>query len=244
MAGLSQTYSETAPCPQCGGTGWKPVSAAGEVRRCDCRQMADARRLWDEAQVPPRYQHCTLENFALPPGAPAHLEAARLTAAAFAREYPLDVDCPGLLFTGAVGVGKTHLAVAIVRRLVEERGVVCRFCDHRDLLKRIQATFDPQNPISESQVIAPLLQAEVLLLDDLGVGRATEWTLETLHYVLNDRYNQQRTTIVTTNLSDVAETRVKPTLAEAVGERVRSRLYEMCKMVRMEGEDFRKSHAR
>ena len=217
--------------------------------RCDCQKQLKQQRLMEEAQIPPRYYYCELDNFEVDmlPGTPDSLRRARLMATAFVDNYPSDGT--GLLFLGPCGVGKTHLAVGIARKLIE-RGFSCRFADYRELLKTIQSTFDPQNPLSEARVVDPLLRTEVLILDDLGVGRATEWALETLHYILNHRYSQKRTTILTSNLEDSEVRRKKlagggdyeaqKTLAQSIGERLRSRLYEMSRPVIMTGGDFRR----
>lgn len=231
-------------CPACGGTGWKP-GAGGEdagVVRCECQAEQRTEELLASARIPPRYQHCTLENFDLPEGT-RELHLAHRQAEAYSRDYPglVDRDRSGLLFFGSVGVGKTHLAVGILHKLLD-RGIACRFADYRELLKQIQSTFDPTNPATEAGVVRPLLDVEVLLLDDLGVGRATEWALETLHYILNHRYSQRRATLVTTNLED-GEAKSQITLVQAVTERLRSRLYEMCVFVAVHGSDFRRTMA-
>ena len=243
-------------CPHCGGTGWKVSRGSDGVSRalrCDCRDTHRGAELAAAARIPLRYRHCTLENFDLPAAA-RELQLAHRLACAYSQDYPgmVDRDRSGLLFFGSVGAGKTHLAVAIAQKLIE-RGIACRFCDYRELLKQIQATFDPSNPETESGVVAPLLAVEVLILDDLGVGRATEWALETLHYILNHRYSHKLATLVTTNLedgetrttrlADGSEFRSQTTLTQAVGERLRSRLAEMCVFVALHGEDFRRANA-
>ncbi|MGH9533594.1 MAG: ATP-binding protein [Terriglobales bacterium] len=242
-------------CPDCQDTGWRPLAAAAgggvaaTVEACPCRRQKDLARRLAEAGIPPRYQHCSLEDFdpRAYPDAPAALTWAWQVARDFADKYPAERG--GLLFVGPCGVGKTHLAVAVLREVMEQRGAVGRFADHRDLLKQIQATFDPQTARSETAIIAPLQTADVLVLDDLGVGRATEWTLETLHYLLNYRYTHDLATVLTTNLEDAPPARgpapaldyePRRTLAQAIGERLRSRLFEMCKRVEMPGDDFRR----
>ena len=216
-----------------------PAGTTGGDRaiRCECVHAIRARALLQAAQIPPRYDHCTLENFDLPPGA-RELHLAHRIATAYSRDYPglVDRDRSGIFFFGSVGTGKTHLSVAIARQLLE-RGIACRFADYRQLLKDIQATYDPTNPATEASVVRPLLDVEVLVLDDLGVGRATEWALETLHYILNHRYSHRLATIVTSNLDE------GDALEQGLGARLRSRLHEMCVLVAMHGSDFRKTTA-
>lgn len=251
MSSLASPPLSEPICPLCRGTGWRMIAvSASETRatRCDCQLAQRVQRLLENAAIPPRYFHCTLDDLDLYPGCPDSLREARMMALLFVDNYPSDRN--GLLFMGPCGVGKTHLAIGIIRKLMLEKGIGCKFADYRELLKRIQRTFDPQNPASEASVVEPLLDVEVLVLDDLGVGRATEWALEMLHYLLNHRYSHERTTILTTNLEDTDPRRSRLAdgsefesgkgLAQSIGVRLRSRLYEMCRPVVISGEDFRR----
>lgn len=248
----SASIPPSALCPLCQDTGWRHVTGdhgISEVQPCDCKHHRTRSNHWRQACVPERYQHCELENFETqPPGrAPSTaLFQALGKARNFVENYTLRGRRTGLIFMGSCGAGKTHLAVGILRILIQDYGVEGRFADHRELLKSIQATFDPLNPLSEAALLEPLLQSELLVMDDLGVGRSTEWALETLHYLLNHRYAHNLTTIITTNLEE--EPARKPgmeaiadrSLTQMIGERLRSRLYEMCEPVEMRTEDFRR----
>src|SRR6516225_8968982 len=205
MRGLSAP-TETA-CPICGGTGWREVVGGTErsVVRCECRVKGRAERLLAAAKIPTSYEHCELSTFKYDPESPedAKLGAARLAAGRFVEEYP--VEKTGLLFVGSVGVGKTHLAVGIIKDLIREKGIRCLFCDYRELLKSIQNSYNPQVQATEMEILQPVFDAEVLVLDELGAVRSTEWVFDTVNYILNSRYNDNKTTIITTNFPDGPE---------------------------------------
>ena len=245
-------------CPICGGTGWRDVAGSKEhaVVRCQCRVKGRAERLLAAAKIPRRYEHCELGTFKYDPENPedAKLGTARLAAGRFVEEYP--VEKTGLLLVGTVGVGKTHLAVGILKALIRDKGVPCLFCDYRELLKSIQNSYNASVQATEMEILRPVFDAEVLLLDELGAVRSTEWVFDTVNYILNSRYNDNKTTIFTTNFPDRPEQeRVeddnprsysaadraarRETLGDRIGERMRSRLHEMCKKVEMDGHDYR-----
>jgi DNA replication protein DnaC len=233
-------------CPLCEGTGWKSVSPAGErrVTRCDCHLQARTRSLLAAARIPKRYEHCELSNFEFD-GPHRCLAPARLAACKFVEEYPL--DNAGLLLIGTIGTGKTHLAVGIIKELVLSKAIPCLFYDYRELLKQIQNSYNDSVKATELEVLRPIFETEVLVLDELGAVKPTEWVWDTVSLILNTRYNDNRTTIITTNFDDKAAGSAagprgaarEETLGDRIGERMRSRLHEMCRIIKMEGEDFR-----
>src|SRR3984893_1015095 len=236
-------------CPLCEGTGWKSVSIDAErrVARCDCRLQARTGALLTAARIPKVYEHCELSEFDTrfhPSLAPALLAATK-----FVEEYPLEKA--GLLLVGTLGVGKTHLAIGMVKALILKKGITCLFCDYRELLKQIQNSYNDSVKVTELEVLRPVFEAEVLVLDELGVVKPTDWVWDTVSLILNTRYNDNRTTIITTNFEDQPAARAArslsparaaardETLGDRIGERMRSRLHEMCRIIKMEGEDFR-----
>jgi DNA replication protein DnaC len=256
MDGVS-SQAETS-CQICGGSGWRRIvrGKEREVVRCECRVKSRGERLLAAAKIPARYEHCELSTFRYDPEDKAQksLENARHFANRFVEEYP--VEKTGLLFVGSVGVGKTHLAVGILKALIRDKEVPCLFCDYRDLLKSIQNSYNSSVPATEMQILRPVFDAEVLVLDELGAVRSTEWVFDTVNYILNSRYNDNKTTIITTNFPDKPEqgraeddnprsysaadrAARRETLGDRIGERMRSRLHEMCKKVEMEGDDYR-----
>jgi DNA replication protein DnaC len=248
---LTKTSAEV--CPICSGTGWKQASpdiaaqhTDRRVTRCDCRLQARAQSLLDAARIPKRYEHCELSNFEFD-GAHRGLASARLAACRFVEDYP--IDNTGLLIIGSIGVGKTHLAAGIVKELIRSKGISCLFYDYRELLKQIQNSYNDSVKATELEVLRPVFETEVLLLDELGAVKPTDWVWDTVSLILNTRYNDKRTTIITTNFDDkpagfVAGPRGAArdeTLGDRIGERMRSRLHEMCRIVKMDGEDFRQT---
>ena len=156
-------------------------------------------------------------------------------------EYPAVEQ--GLVLMGTVGVGKTHLAVSVLKGLTE-RGFNCLFYEFGTLLKEIQDSYNPNTKASELGVLAPVLNAEILVLDELGASKPTDWVRDTMAHIINSRYNDRKLTIFTTNYLDERKREKEETLEDRIGVRLRSRLYEMCKTVEMSGQDFRRNKSR
>jgi DNA replication protein DnaC len=252
-------------CTLCRGTGWKLVARAdgapGHVAvACDCAMEERALRVMERARVPKRYEHCDFESYVtdLADGKTwtaqhSHsLKQAKMLAQGFVRDYPGSAE-KGLLLMGPSGVGKTHLGVASLKELIR-RGHGGLFCDYRELLKEIQASYNPASESTEMSVLEPVRNAEILVLDDLGASKPSAWVLDIIGLVLNARYNERRVTILTTNYFDEAPAaepapklpggqRVavrEDSLGDRIGARMRSRLYEMCRTVEVFAPDFRR----
>lgn len=146
----------------------------------------------------------------------------------------------GILFMGPSGVGKTHLAVSILKNLIQEKKIDCIFVDFQELLRSLQSSYQPDSELTELKILEPVLNTELLLLDDLGSKAATEWMRDTLAFIINHRYNNQKVSLFTTNFLDDDIAKVDISLSDRIGIRIRSRLYEMCERVYMDGDDFRK----
>lgn len=233
-------------CSECGGTGWVRIFRDGVegVARCECIKLYRADRLLENARIPLRYAHCELENFDVLPSPGRSVEKAKIAAAKFVDEYPMSQPF-GLLFMGPQGVGKTHLAVGIIKQLMRCKSVQCLFRTFPELLKEIQNSYNPVSQASELSLLEPVLETEMLVLDELGAQNPSSWVRDTVAYVLNYRYNENKVTILTTNYKDEEEGRetkvVDPdSLSGRIGVRMRSRLFEMCKTIKMDGKDFRK----
>jgi DNA replication protein DnaC len=225
---------DNGPCPVCDGTGMEFIAGKG-ARVCGCRKRAASSDVSALSQIPKRYEACSFNTYK---PANASQRAALKLASEFALEFPA-VD-RGLLLTGDVGVGKTHLAVSILKGLIE-RGFKCRFYEFGALLKQIQDSYNPRTLSSELGVLAPVFSSDVLVMDELGASKPTDWVQDTLSHIINTRYNDRKFTIVTTNYPDETDDPRKETLEDRIGVRARSRLFEMCRTVSVTGADFRKS---
>jgi DNA replication protein DnaC len=191
--------------------------------------------LLEAARIPRRYGECSVSNYHPATNNSSHLRAFNL-AYRLVREYP-SID-QGLLLMGSCGVGKTHLAVAIIHGLIE-KGVPCLFYEFGALLKKIQESYNAPAQTSEMKVLAPIFEAEVLVLDELGASKPTDWVRDTMMQIINSRYNDRKLTIFTTNYYDVRSNQYEENLEARIGVRLRSRLHEMCKTVIIEGDDYR-----
>ena len=230
-------------CPRCHGTGWEKVERDGAegVVRCECIRGSRFERFLTNAKIPRRYEHCELDNFDNP-FQNRSTEIARVAAEKFVSEYPMPQPF-GLLFMGPQGIGKTHLAVGIIKKLIRQKSIPCLFCTFPELLKEIQNSYNPNTQSSELALLEPILETQVLVLDELGAQKPSDWVRDQVAYVLNYRYNENKVTIITTNFLDHGPEASKPaltdSLAQRIGDRIRSRLYEMCKDIKMDGKDFR-----
>jgi DNA replication protein DnaC len=239
----------------------RPDGAGRMAAACDCGMEGRAARVMERAHIPKRYEHCDFESYVtdLTDGKTwtaqhaQSLKQAKLSVQGFVRDFPGATE-KGVLLMGPSGVGKTHLAVAALKELLR-RGHQGLFCDYRELLKEIQASYNPASESTEMKILEPIRSSEVLVLDDLGASKPSDWVRDIVGIVLNARYNERRTTIITTNYHDnpAAEgeaTRLpsgklampvrEDSLDQRIGTRMRSRLFEMCRTIEILAPDFRR----
>lgn len=237
------------PCPRCQDTGWVRATGdrQGPVRRCDCHHFRQRLARFDEATIPARLGQCTFDSFVL--DKPDEQRDAYTASLALSAGFKPGAINRGVVLWGQVGRGKTHLLVSAVRKLTLEKGVRVRFIEFSHLLSALKGRFDRGQ--GAAALLDQLVEVEVLAIDELGKGMLTEFELTVIDELVSRRYNAARTILATTNYRpgpatgigrpNLADRRAEtqPSLSDRVGERVFSRLAEMCDLRRLGGADHR-----
>jgi DNA replication protein DnaC len=258
---VAQVCSCLGTCPACGGSGRTVVQIRGieGLAPCGCQNLIRRVGLFNQAHIPARHAFSTLDNFDVSrSGGPA--EAHRMSGH-WSQSYVPGVENRGLVLHGRVGRGKTHLMVGVLHRLVFTHAVPVRFVEFSHLLVALKAGFSTRQ--SSAALLDPLLDVEVLAIDELGKGRCTDWELAVVDELISRRYNAMATVIATTNYAPELKKRRRPgdaamlgpanlsvasgdqfSLGERIGERVLSRLMEMAELQEVRGVDYRERRGR
>lgn len=250
-----------ASCPICNDEGY--VIEKGAARDCLCRVEKKLMRRLELAGIPARYCEKTFDTYDGKLSKSAG--AALLMCRRFAEEWPTRRDL-GMLLTGPVGVGKTHLAVATLKDCTNRWGARIAFVDLPAFFTEVKATFTQGHDVTEHALLKKILTVDILAIDEVGAARSTEWTFAMTEHILNSRYNAARSTIIANNfpnrsagwtaareparphlVGDYAAMMEQPlaiaatreTLGDRIGERMFSRLQEMCMAIDIEGADQR-----
>ena len=231
-------------CPKCGGTGFVPKEG-GVVELCACRfEQENVNKVLG---IPKRFWEAELDNYQYEN--PSETDAYK-EAMVFASSFDPS-EGKGITFVGTPGVGKTHLAVGILKKIYREKGIKGKFFDTKDLIYKLKALIEEGKT---SKAIRRILNYPLIVLDDLGSERLSEWQREIISYIISYRYNNLKSTIITTNFSLTGEEkkdrRIKKTapdidlpkslMVERLGPGTVSRIYQMTKVLYIKGRDRRR----
>jgi DNA replication protein DnaC len=239
-------------CPACQDRGQVLFEKGGNrfARQCECMRVKAAARRMRNAGVPARYAEASFSAFRTANADPSLGTAKRIIKGAV-DDFLMHPGGQAVLLTGTCGTGKTHLAAAALKETMLRYGVQGKFWDMGDLLTQMKRTFSGEKSRggevgdTEASILDECAAIDVLVLDELGGERLTEWSYSEVSLLLNARYNGQgdkpRLTIFTTNFRNAApgELRGEESLGDRIGARMYSRVQEMCRVVEMTGKDFR-----
>lgn len=216
-------------CPRCKGHGWLRYDVApgdprfGELVECQCGLVADRRAsvYMAASRIPAEYADLDLTTYPDP------------NIAGAVADWWHTRPAPWLLLCGDLGVGKTGLEISLVK-LALANGRTALFRPFVELLSDIKATYRSRDALApdESALVGALKESHVVALDDIGAARATDWAQERLFEILNHRYNERKTTILTTNLGPAD-------LEEYVGDRICARINGMAWVYEIVGRNLR-----
>jgi len=234
MATARSIAAQTCPYDACDGSGFVVDEDTNTAADCRCRaqRVANARARSLSGVLPRKYRGVSFDR-------PPVTEIARPVVAAVKRyvnriDEQLDAG-RGLWFAGSVGTGKTTLAMLVSKHALQAGRSVAIY-SLPDLLVRIRATFNDDRSDAYLQLIDRLTKVDLLHVDDVGAEKTSEWVLEQLYAIVNARYEEERSVVITTNLE-------RDALAEQITERTVSRLEEMCDVLPLFGADARKEAA-
>jgi DNA replication protein DnaC len=231
-------------CPKCGGTGWATEKRDGRefAVKCNCRKEDMFLLRGERANIPPRFLAAELKNFVPNPGDPSQKKAKK-EARRFIDDFPAVTD--GLLLQGPTGVGKTRLLCSIATELMKkDPRIDIYYIDWNDLVRQMRSGEDASTRDYEAinELIYKLTTVDLLLFDELGGSKVSQWVDDHIYYLFNRRYNNQKITCCATNFLDNPSADRGESLAGRIGKRIRSRLYEMTRTLEIKGMDYRQQY--
>jgi DNA replication protein DnaC len=206
-----------------------------EAERLQQEKAARVEKLFNMTRIGERLKAATFDTWEDRPE--PSIKLAHTTALRFVAQWDsCRASGRGILFYGDPGTGKSHMAAAILHALLP-KGTITVYQSVPDLLQRIRNTYDKANNEREDELMRSLEESELLILDDLGAEQMTDWVRDRIYRIIDSRYRNQRPLIITSNLT-------LDQIGEQFTDRIADRLIEMCRVIEVKGESYRKLRAK
>lgn len=229
-------------CIICNDSGWEKVDKDGKIflKKCKCQKNISFINKCRKANIPPRFIGSKLNGLIIKKGNEKLANTVKIMED-YVTNY-LSID-EGILLQGNTGVGKTRILCSIASQIIETHPHIdLYYIDWNDLVREMKSgeshTFRDFFQINE--LIEKLSNVTLLIMDELGASEPSQWVRDNIYYILNYRYNRKKITLFATNYFDETSDG-SPTLKERIGDRIRSRIFEMAKPIVLTGQDYRQT---
>ena len=229
-------------CKLCNGSGWVKIEKDGReyLKKCKCKKLEILKDLCISANIPPKFAGLMLDNFGTENGDKSLLRLVKI-AKNFIENYPAG---KGIILHGRTGMGKTHILSNIATEIFKKNlRANIFYIDWNDMVREMKSgeSHNFRDFLLINETIDKMSGADLLIIDELGASIPSQWVRDNIYFIINRRYNKERTTLFATNYFDETSDG-SPTLRDRIGDRIRSRIYEMAKSYTLEGVDYRQRY--
>ena len=232
------TSQDSDVCPICHGDEWvlEIIDGKEVATPCICRAKAIRKRRMAFAELPDGLSDIRLASFSISVYTNEESRQKARIACQIVKEYLdmfKDAKRKGMglyICSETKGSGKTRMAASIANELMEKHNTQVKFSTSMRILTEIRRSYDPGTAMTESQLLSALSTTEVLVIDDFGTERVTDWVKDKFYEIINNRYVDKKVTIFTSN---------EPIEDLKYDDRITNRIKEMCYQVNFPEESVR-----